>query len=273
MRAATIDLLDPQSALRVLNEYGIERVFHLAAQTIVATANSSPVETLETNVRGTYNLLDACRALSVSGLTPRVVVASSYHAYGRGDGGALSESSPLRSTYPYDVSKACADFLARSYAATYGLPIGIARLANVYGGGDLNWSRIVPGSVSSLLKGQRPVIASDGTPERDYVYVEDAVDAYLAISESLLKPEHCGRAWNGGSGRSVSVLELVKTLIESAGLDLEPEVKGTAVPRAEIDRQYLDSSAIHDQLGWSANWSLRDGLAATYAWYEASFAA
>ena len=128
-----------------------------------------------------------------------------------------AESSPLRSTYPYDVSKACADFLARSYAATYGLPIGIARLANVYGGGDLNWSRIVPGSVSSLLKGQRPVIASDGTPERDYIYVEDAVDAYLAISESLGKPEHRGRAWNGGSGRSVSVLELVKTLIESAG--------------------------------------------------------
>lgn len=266
-----LDLLDLQSALRVLNEGDVRLVFHLAAQTIVAEANSSPMATFETNVRGTYNLLEASRLLRRQPSGVRVVVASSYHAYGRKeDGGAYSEDTPMRASYPYDVSKACADMLARSYAATYEMPVAITRIANVYGGGDLNWSRIVPDSARALVRGERPVIASDGTPERDYLYVEDAVEAYLAVARSLDDPALRGRAWNAGSDHPVSVLELVRTLIAVSGNEIEPDVQGKPVPRAEIDRQYLDSSSIRDELGWAPRWELDRGLAVTYSWYEAN---
>ena len=259
-----IDLLDPRSALRILNEGGVRVVFHLAAQTIVATASASPMATFDANVRGTYNLLEAARLLSDH--APRLVVASSYHVYGPGINGVCFEDTPLRATSPYAASKACADFVTRSYAGTYGVPAAVTRLANVYGGGDLNWSRIVPDTVRALTRGDRPVIASDGTPERDYLYVEDAVDAYLAIADSLSDPANYGRAWNAGCDLPVSVLQLVRALIAAAGLDLEPEVRGTPVP-GRVDRQYLDSSAIRDELGWHARWALDDGLAATYEWY------
>jgi CDP-glucose 4,6-dehydratase len=260
-----LDLLDPRSALRVLNEGLVRVVYHLAAQTIVATANGSPMATFDTNVRGTYNLLEAARSLSED--APRLVVASSYHAYGPQADGAFTEDTPLRATSPYAASKACTDFVARSYAATYGLPVAVTRLANIYGGGDLNWSRIVPDTARALVRGERPVIASDGTPERDYLYVEDAVDAYLAVADSLAEPDHNGRAWNAGSDRPVSVRALVQALSEVAGSELEPEVLGTPVP-GRTDRQYLDSSAIRDELGWRARWELEDGLAATYEWYR-----
>ena len=259
-----LDLLDPRSVLRVLNEGLVRVVYHLAAQTIVATANGSPMATFDTNVRGTYNLLEATRSLAED--APRLVVASSYHAYGPQANGAFTEDTPLRATSPYAASKACADFVARSYAATYGLPVAVTRLANVYGGGDLNWSRIVPDTARALVRGERPVIASDGTPERDYLYVEDAVDAYMTIADSLTEPANYGRAWNVGSDRPVSVRALVRTLSEVAGSELEPEVRGTPVA-GRTDRQYLDSSAIRDELGWRARWGLDDGLTATYEWY------
>jgi CDP-glucose 4,6-dehydratase len=260
-----LDLHDPRSVLRVLNEGEVRVVYHLAAQTIVATANGSPMATFDTNVRGTYNLLEATRSLAAE--APRLVVASSYHAYGPQADGACSETTPLRATSPYAASKACADFVARSYAATYGLPVAVTRLANIYGGGDLNWSRIVPDTVRALVRGDQPVIASDGTPERDYLYVEDAVDAYLAVADSLTDPANHGRAWNAGSDRPVSVLALVQALTEVAGSELEPEIRGIPVA-GRTDRQYLDSSAIRDELGWRARRGLEDGLAATYEWYE-----
>jgi CDP-glucose 4,6-dehydratase len=267
-----LDLLELESVLGVLNEGEVGTVFHLAAQTIVSEANSSPVATFDVNVRGTYNLLEACRLLAGDRPAPRAVVASSYHAYGRRADGAYSEETPMNPSYPYDVSKACADFLAHSYAATYELPVAITRMANVYGGGDLNWSRIVPDTARALVRGERPMIASDGTPERDYLFVADAVDAYIDVASSLDDPARYGRAWNAGSDRGISVLELVRALIAASGKDVEPDVKGRAVPRGEIDSQYLDSSSIREELGWTPAWDLERGLAATYAWYETNMA-
>jgi CDP-glucose 4,6-dehydratase len=265
-----LDLLELESVLGVLNEGEVGAVFHLAAQTIVSEANRSPVATLDVNVRGTYNLLEACRLLAGDRPAPRAVIASSYHVYGQRADGAYSEDTPMSPSYPYDVSKACADYLARSYAATYGLAVGVTRMANVYGGGDLNWSRIVPDSARALVAGRRPVIRSDGTPERDYLYVEDAVDAYLAVARSLDHPVHHGRAWNVGLGSPVAVLDLVRELIAAAGSDLEPEVQAKTVPRAEIDSEYLDSSAIREELGWAPAWDLPLALCETYRWYEAN---
>jgi CDP-glucose 4,6-dehydratase len=262
---ALADIGDQDALLRVLNEHEVGEVFHLAAQTIVGTANRSPLGTWEANVRGTYTLLEACRAL---GGVKRVVVASSDKAYGSHEELPYREDFPLEPVFPYDVSKAAADLIGRSYAATYGMPVAVTRLANVYGPGDLNWSRIVPDTASALARGERPVIRSDGTPERDYLYVEDAVDAYLAVAASLDRPELNGRAWNAGWGRPVSVLDLVRTLISVSGVDVEPDVRGEGVPAGEIDRQYLDSSAIRAELGWEPKWELDRGLRAAWEWYE-----
>jgi CDP-glucose 4,6-dehydratase len=261
------DLRDYESLLRVLNEHEVSAVFHLAAQTIVRTANRSPLSTFEANVRGTYNLLEACRALS-NGSIERVVVASSDKAYGAHDDLPYREDFALRPTYPYDVSKACTDLIARSYAVTYGLPVAVTRLANVYGAGDLNWTRIVPDSARSLARREQPVIRSDGTPERDYLYVEDAVDAYLAVGASLDRASLRGRAWNAGWGSPLSVRELVDRLIAVSGLDLEPDVQGEGTPHGEIDRQFLDSTAIRDELGWSPRVDLDEGLRRTWEWYR-----
>jgi CDP-glucose 4,6-dehydratase len=259
------DLGEMPQLLRVVNEHSVEAVFHLAAQTIVGTANRSPLSTFETNVRGVYNLLEACR---LCGSVRRVVVASSDKAYGDHDELPYSESAPLRPSYPYDVSKACADLIARSYFATYGLPVAVTRLANVYGGGDFNFSRIVPDTVRSLLEGRRPIVRSDATPERDFIYVEDAVAAYLAVAEGLDRDGVAGEAFNAGSGRPVSVREIVEALIAISGKDLEPEIRSSAPPAREIERQYLDSTLIHQTLGWRPAWRLEDGLGATYDWYE-----
>jgi CDP-glucose 4,6-dehydratase len=259
------DLLDHASLLRVLREQGVRTVFHLAAQPIVSTAHRSPLATWETNIRGTYLLLEACRA---AGDSPRVVVASSDKAYGAHDELPYREELPLRPRHPYEVSKACADFIARSYADTYGLPVGVTRLANVYGGGDINFTRIVPDTIQALLRGERPLIRSDGTPQRDFLYVADAVEAYLAVADSLDRPEHRGRAWNAGNGSPMAVLDLVRRVIAASGREVEPEIAGEGTPEGEIDRQWLDSSAIRDELGWRPQWDLDRGLAETYAWYE-----
>jgi CDP-glucose 4,6-dehydratase len=261
------DVLDEGALARVVNEYEPELVFHLAAQTIVGTANRSPLATFETNVRGTWNLLEACRALGTRSFVRAIVVASSDKAYGSHDELPYREDSALQPIYPYDVSKACADLVARSYARTYELPVGVTRLANLYGPGDFNLSRIVPDTARSLVRGERPVVRSDGTPQRDFLHVADAVEAYLAVADSLARPELRGRAWNAGAGEPVAVIEVVERLIAASGRDLRPEVRGAGTPAGEIDRQWLDSTAIRRELGWEPERGLDEGLSETYAWY------
>ena len=262
---AQVDLGDLAAVMRVVNEDDVRVVFHLAARTIVGEANRTPLSTYEANLRTTCNVLEACR---LRGEPPAVVIASSYHAYGAHAHVPYSEDADLRPSWPYDVSKACADMIARCYAATYGLPVAVTRLANVYGGGDLNFSRIVPDTARALVRGDAPVIRSDGTPERDYLYVGDAVDAYLAIAESLRDPQHRGRAWNAGSDTPTAVAEVVRRMISASGRSVEAQVLGQPNPRDEIDRQYLDSSAIREELGWKPRCDLERGLGAAYAWYE-----
>jgi CDP-glucose 4,6-dehydratase len=259
------DLSDHTSLLRVLNEYGVTAVFHLAAQAIVAVANRSPLSTFETNVRGTYNLLEAAR------LTPtveRVVVASSDKAYGAHELLPYREDAKLQPRFPYDTSKAAADLIARSYAETYELPVAVTRFANVYGGGDFNFSRLVPEIARAIIANERPVIRSDGTPERDFIYVPDAVDAYLAIADGLRDAANRGLAFNAGAGRPWSVAEITRTMLDAAGSELSADIRGSGTPSGEIDRQYLDSRLIKQRLGWEPTWSLQDGLAETFAWYQ-----
>jgi CDP-glucose 4,6-dehydratase len=262
---ALADLTDHDGLVRVLNEHEVGEVFHLGAQTIVGTAFRSPLGTWEANVRGTYTLLEACRTL---GTVQRVVVASSDKAYGAHEQLPYREDYSLQPRYPYEVSKACADLIARSYAHGYGMRVAVTRLANVYGPGDLNWSRIVPDTARALARGERPVVRSDGTPERDYLYVEDAADAYLAVAASLDRPELSGRAWNAGWGRPVRVLDVVRTLISVSGRSVEPDVRGEGAPPGEIERQYLDPTAIRQELGWEPKWDLERGLRATWEWYR-----
>lgn len=263
------DVTDYEAVLRVLNEHAVTAVFHLAAQAIVGVANRSPLSTFETNVRGTYVLLEACRAVGVVGeAVSEIVVASSDKAYGDHDELPYRESFALRPRFPYDTSKACADLIARSYAATYGLPVAVTRLANVYGGGDFNWSRLVPDTARALVAGERPVIRSDGSPERDYLHVDDAVDAYLAVAASLSADALRGRAWNAGWGEPRSVRTVVDLLIAASGARVEPDVRGDGVPHGEIDRQSLDSAAIEQELGWRPKVGLEQGLSATWEWYR-----
>jgi CDP-glucose 4,6-dehydratase len=259
------DLRDMAELLRIVNEYSIEAVFHLAAQTIVGTAHRSPLSTFETNIRGTYNLLEACR---LAGSVNRVVVASSDKAYGAHEKLPYAESAPLQPTFPYDVSKACTDLIARSYFSTYGLPVAVTRLANVYGGGDFNFSRIIPETARALIEDRRPVLRSDATPQRDFIYAEDAASAYVAIGEALDRDDVAGRAFNAGAGSPISVKEVVAKLIAVSGKHIEPDVRGKGAPPGEIDRQFLDSRLIRDTLGWKPQWDLEDGLRATYRWYE-----
>ena len=258
-------LTDLGSLRDALDAHGVRTVFHLGAKTQVGDANRAPLETWETNIRGTYTLLEAVRG---AGEEVRVIVASSDKAYGRHESLPYREDFALQPSYPYDVSKAAADLIARSYATTYGMPVGVTRLANVYGPGDVNWARVIPDTARSLVRGERPVIRSDGTPERDYIYVEDAADAYLAVAASLDDPRHHGRAWNAGSGKPHSVLEVVTRLIEISGVRVEPDIRGAGVPHGEIGRQFLDSTAIREELGWAPKWSLDDGLSAAWEWYE-----
>ncbi|MCL6581412.1 MAG: GDP-mannose 4,6-dehydratase [Firmicutes bacterium] len=251
---------------RVLAEYEVETVFHLAAQTIVGTANRSPLGTFEANVRGTWNILEAARARRDT--VHRVVVASTDKAYGEQPTLPYTEDMPLRGRHPYDVSKSCADLIAQAYFHTYGLPVGIARCGNIYGGGDLNFNRVIPGTIRAALAGERPVVRSDGSLTRDYLYVKDAVRGYLALGEALDQPGVHGEAFNFGTGRPVSVREVVATVLSLCGRpDLEPVVLGQAVP--EIPHQWLSAEKAHRVLGWRAEWALEAGLAETIAWYRA----
>jgi CDP-glucose 4,6-dehydratase len=258
------DVTDSSAIERALGDYDVDTVFHLAAQTLVGTANRSPVPTFETNIRGTWVLLEACRHLEVA----RVVVAASDKAYGSHEELPYREEFALQPRFPYDVSKAATDLIARSYFHTYGLPVAVTRFANLYGGGDLNFSRLVPEAVAAAIQGRRPVIRSDGTPERDFLYVADAAAAYLAIADGLDGGGAAGEAFNAGSGRPQSVLEVVSTVCQVAGTDVEPDVRGQGVPDGEIDRQYVDATKLRELSGWEPAHDLASGLRETVAWYR-----
>jgi CDP-glucose 4,6-dehydratase len=258
------DLRDGELISRTLAEHRLDSVFHLAAQTIVGTANASPVPTFQTNIEGTWTLLEACR----EGGVVRVVVASSDKAYGPHSDLPYREGAALQPTFPYDVSKAAADLIARSYWHTYELPVAVTRFANLYGGGDLNFSRLVPEAVSAVLDGRRPVLRSDGSPERDFLYVEDAAHAYLAVAAALDQGPARGEAFNAGAGRPHSVSEVVRLVCELSGTEVEPEILGEGNPAGEIDRQYLDSTKIRELCGWEPQVELREGLGRTLEWYR-----
>jgi CDP-glucose 4,6-dehydratase len=258
------DLTDGPLIAQTLKDHRVDGVFHLAAQTIVGTANQSPVPTFEANIRGTWTLLEACREARVG----VVVVASSDKAYGAHEALPYREDAALQPTFPYDVSKAATDLIARSYWHTFGLPVAVTRFANIYGGGDLNHSRLIPEAVSAVIDGRRPVIRSDGSPERDYLYVEDAARAYLAISAALEDGRAGGEAFNAGAGRPYSVRKVLEALCRASGTEIEPDIQGLGNPPGEIDRQYLDSTKIREVTGWEPLVDLEEGLRRTIEWYR-----
>jgi len=258
------DLADTQLLERVLRDYSISSCFHLAAQSIVGIADQSPVPTFESNIRGTWNLLEACRNMNT---LKRIIVASTDKAYGQQKKLPYTEKSPLLGLYPYHASKACEDIIAQSYSFSYRLPIVITRNANTYGPGDLNFSRIVPDAIRCVLQGKEFVTRSDGTPERDYMYVEDAVDAYITVAEQIDKKGVKGEAFNFGTGKAVSVTYLFKKIAQLCGKpDLEPKILGTA--KNELDRQYLATDKARQLLGWKQSYSLEQGLRRTIEWYR-----
>lgn len=258
-------LEDYETLERLVNEHATDTVMHLGAQTIVETARRSPLQTLKSNVAGTWNVLEAARVHEA--LVRRVVVASSDKAYGAVQVLPYREDMPLRGSAPYEVSKSCADLIATSYATTYGIPAAVVRCGNIYGGGDLNWSRIVPGTVRSLLRGEQPVLRSDGTGLRDYLYVEDAVDAYLVAAKSLDEAVPPGAAFNISNERPVSTLDMYSAVCRATvGEAVEPKVLSQATD--EIKDQYLDSSKARKTLNWKATWSLDAGLTETVSWYR-----
>ncbi len=259
------ELEDFDLCLRALNEHEIETVLHLGAQTIVGTAARSPLSTFESNVRGTWCLLEACRL--VPQLVKHVVVASSDKAYGAHEELPYTEETPLEGRFPYDVSKSCTDLIALSYFHSFALPVAITRCGNLYGPGDLNWSRLVPGTIRSLLAGERPVIRSDGQFVRDYFYVRDAAAAYLSLAERLDDARLHGQAFNFGTETPKTVLEVVALLSRLAGRDdLEPVILNEA--SREIPRQYLSCSKARRVLGWKSPRGLEEGLGETLAWYR-----
>ncbi len=258
------DLADAELIERAVGEHEVDTVLHLAAQTIVGTANRSPRSTYEANVRGTWNVMEACRIHAVQ----RVVVAASDKAYGPSEVLPYTEDMALLPTHPYDVSKAAADLISRSYWPAYGVPVATTRFANLYGGGDQNASRLVPEVVSAVLAGRAPVVRSDGSPQRDFLYVEDAVEAYLAICDALDAGPARGCAYNAGGGTPHDVLEIVRLLCALAEADVEPDVRGTGTPEGEIDRQWLDSSLLRALTGWEPRVGLEDGLRRTLEWYR-----
>jgi len=257
-------LEDFRNLERALLAHDVDSVFHLGAQAIVDIAHRAPLATFETNIRGSYNLLEACRLHADR--VRRVVVASSDKAYGEQELLPYTEETALNGRHPYDVSKSCADLLAQSYHHSYGLPVAIARCGNVYGGGDLHWDRIVPGTIRSLLRGERPIIRSDGTYVRDYLYVKDCVAGYLALSDAIDRV--AGDAFNFSTESPVTVSEIVTTTRKIVGrTDLEPIIQNVA--RGEIRNQSLSARKARERLGWQAAFDLERGLAETVAWYEA----
>ena len=268
-RVVTIrgDVTDQAALERAAGEYEIDTVMHLAAQTIVSIANRNPISTFESNIRGTWSVLEACRR---SPAVKQIVVASSDKAYGNHDSLPYREDASLRGSHPYDVSKSCADLIAQTYAHTYNLPVAVTRCGNFYGGGDLNWDRLVPGTIRSLYRGQRPVIRSDGQFVRDYFYVEDGAAAYMRLAERLAGSSDLrGQAFNFSNEAQITVLDLVARLTRLMGATAEPVVLNQA--SNEIRHQYLDASKARKILEWEPLFSLDEGLAATISWYRDFF--
>jgi len=251
---------------RILGEYEIDTVFHIAAQAIVGVANRNPLATFETNIRGTYNLLEAARR---SPLVKRIVVASSDKAYGEQTQLPYHEDMPLKGSHPYDVSKSCTDLLAQAYHKTYGLPVCITRCGNLYGGGDLNFNRIIPHTIMSVLRGERPVIRSDGKFIRDYFYVEDAVKAYLLLAEKMTELKLEGQAFNFSNEIQLTVLELVNKILALMKSDLTPVILNQG--SNEIVHQYLSAKKAREVLGWEPSFTLEEGLIRTIDWYRKFF--
>lgn len=259
------DVRDRDTIERALGEYEIDTVIHLAAQTIVPIANRNPISTFETNIQGTWNLLEACRR---SPRVKQIVVASSDKAYGDQEKLPYDENTPLKGRHPYDVSKSAADLITATYARCFETPAAVTRCGNFFGGGDLNWNRIVPGTIRSILRGQRPVIRSDGRFVRDYFYAEDGAAAYLLLAQRLARsPELRGEAFNFSYGKPHTVLDIVRAILGQMSSDLEPDILNEAVH--EIRQQYLNAEKAHTVLGWSPLFTLETGLQRTIAWYQA----
>ena len=257
------DICDQEMMERALGEYEIDTVIHLAAQTIVGIANRNPVSTFEANIAGTWRLLEACRR---SPKVKQIVIASSDKAYGDQDILPYDETTPLQGQHPYDVSKSCADLISYTYAKSYDLPVTITRCGNFYGGGDLNWNRIVPGTIRSILRGQAPVIRSDGSFVRDYFYVEDGAAAYMLLAEKLAhNPELRGEAFNFSNELQVTVLELTHKILALMGSDLKPDVRNEA--SNEIKHQYLSAAKARKMLDWEPLYTLDGALQQTIQWY------
>ena len=257
------DICDQEMMERALGEYEIDTVIHLAAQTIVGIANRNPVSTFEANIAGTWRLLEACRR---SPKVKQIVIASSDKAYGDQDILPYDETTPLQGQHPYDVSKSCADLISYTYAKSYDLPVTITRCGNFYGGGDLNWNRIVPGTIRSILRGQAPVIRSDGSFVRDYFYVEDGAAAYMLLAEKLAQnPELRGEAFNFSNELQVTVLELIHKILAQMGSDLQPDVRNEA--SNEIKHQYLSAAKAKRMLDWEPLYTLDSALQQTIQWY------
>lgn len=262
------DICEQALLERALGEYEVDTVFHLAAQTIVGVANRNPVATFEANIGGTWALLEACRR---SPLVKQIVVASSDKAYGDQETLPYDETTPLQGQHPYDVSKSCADLIAHTYAVSYDLPVAITRCGNFYGGGDLNWNRIVPGTIRSVIRGQRPVIRSDGEYVRDYFYVEDGAAAYMLLAEQLAqRSELCGEAFNFSNELQIDVLTLVNTILAMMNSSLTPAILNQA--SREIRHQYLSAAKARTQLNWQPHFDLTAGLQRTIEWYREYFA-
>jgi CDP-glucose 4,6-dehydratase len=258
------DIVDRDLVERALGEYEIEVVFHLAAQTIVGIANRNPISTFSTNIQGTWHLLEACRR---SPKVSSIVVASSDKAYGDQAHLPYDESMPLQGRHPYDVSKSCADLIAQTYAVSYNLPVAITRCGNFYGGGDLNWNRVVPGTIRSVIRGERPVVRSDGHFVRDYFYIEDGAAAYMLLAERLAADETLrGQAFNFSNESQVSVLEMVDLILHKLKSALRPEVLNQA--SNEIRHQFLSADRARTTLSWKPQFTLNSGLDRTIAWYR-----
>lgn len=258
------DLTDGEQVAQVLRDHGVDTVFHLAAETIVSTVQASPVQGFESNVRGTWTVLQAALEHGVE----RLVFASSDKAYGAHEELPYREDFPLQPTAPYEASKAAADLIARSYWHSYGLPVAVTRFANIYGGGDLNFSRLIPEAVSAAIQGRPPVLRSDGSPERDFLYVEDAAAAYLAIADNLHRDDIRGEAFNAGGGRPYPVGEVVELIARIADTGVEPDIRGTGNPKGEIDRQFVDPTKLRQLVGWEPGVGLQEGLKRTIDWYR-----
>jgi CDP-glucose 4,6-dehydratase len=259
------ELVDYELLLRAINEYEIDTVFHLGAQTIVGTASRSPLSTFEANIKGTWNILEACRQCSQK--IERVLVASSDKAYGSHANLPYTEKTPLVGRFPYDVSKSCTDLISMSYFHTYRTPVAITRCGNLFGAGDLNFNRLIPGTIISALNNESPVIRSDGRFVRDYFYVKDAVDAYLCLAEKLPDETFTGEDFNFGTETPLSVIELVDEILQAMGKkELEPKILNQA--SHEIREQFLDCTKAKTMLSWEPKRSLNDGLTETITWYR-----